>query len=93
MLEKLEEKQQRYDELERLLASPEIISDQNKYQQLAKEYSEIAPVVKTLKDYQDSLKQSEELKNLLTEKHDEEFESLAQSELQDLEKKQKYSER
>ncbi len=36
--------EQRYEELERLLADPQIIANQAQYQKFAKEYSDITPV-------------------------------------------------
>jgi len=79
----------RYQEIEQLLADPQIISDQSQYQKLAKEYSDITPIVTTLQAYQESVKQAQELQKLLKEKHDKEFEELAQTELGELTAKQK----
>lgn len=89
MLDKLESTEKRYAELEHLLADPKIISDQNQYQKLAKELSGIAPIISVFRAYKKSQQQTSELKKLLTEKHDRDFEDLAKSELRDLEKKQK----
>jgi len=86
-LEKYEKVKHRYAELEQLLADPQIISDQNQYQKLAKEYSDITPVVTTLRTYEETAEQVLETEALLKEKHDEEFEELAKSELEDLTKK------
>ena len=81
--------EQRYEELEQLLADPQIIADQTQYQKLAKEYSDITPVAKTLRNYNETLAQIEELEKLLADKHDDEFENLAKSELDELTQKQK----
>jgi len=87
-LEKLEKIQARYIDLESLLADPEIISDQSQYQKLAKEYSDITPIMTVFKEYNESVSQANDLKVLLIEKHDDDFEELAKSELEDLENKQ-----
>ena len=88
-LEKFEQVEVRFHELEGLLADPKIISNQSQYQKLAKEYSNITPIVTTLRKYKDSVKQAQELTKFLQEKHDKEFEHLAHMELQDLDKAQK----
>ena len=80
---------QRYQELETLLADPQIIVDQRQYQKLAKEYSILAPVVTAVNTYADSERQIIDLNALLQEKHDKDFEELAKSELNVLTKKQK----
>ncbi len=85
MLDKLEKQEKRYQELESQLADPAIIADQNQYQKLAKEYSGLTPAIETLRRYRDVDQQINDLKKLLKEKHDQEFEALAKSELKDLE--------
>ena len=87
-LTKFEKYFRRCDELEKLLADQETIADKNQYQKLAKEYSEITPLINSLKEYQKVLAQRDELKSLLSQKHDAEFEELAHAELKDLEDKQ-----
>jgi len=88
MIEKFRKVEERYKELEHLLADPEITADQNRCQKLAKELSDLTPIVSALNAYKKSLDQTDELKRLLEEKHDKEFEALAKSELVDLQKKQ-----
>lgn len=80
-LKKFEKNEERFKELESLLADQNIISDQNQYQKLAKEYSDLTEIVNVFKDYKNLENQIEELKKLLTEKHDHEFEALAKTEL------------
>ena len=80
--------EQRYEELEGLLADHEIIKDQSQYQKLAKEYSDITPIMTILRDCMETMGEIEGLQKLLQEKHDDEFEGLAKSELDELSKKQ-----
>lgn len=87
--EKYVKVEQRYEELEGLLADPEIIADQTQYQKIAKEYSDITPIVTTFRAYTATIGEIEGLQKLLEEKHDSEFEKLARSELGDLTEKQK----
>lgn len=87
--EKFAKTEQRFQELERLLADLQVLGDQAQYQKIAKEYSDITPVVAAFQAYRKNLAQIAELKSLLEEKHDREFEALAKSELEDLQKKEK----
>ncbi len=87
MLDKLEKFEKRYQEIEHLLADPEISADQNQCQKLGKELSDITPVVQSTRQYRETLKQIDDLKTLLTNKHDRDFEELAKAELKDLDQK------
>lgn len=86
-LQKLEQEELRFLDLEKQLADPIVISDKNNYQKLAKEYASIIPKINILREYRRYLKQEEELQHILQEKHDQEFEALAKAELKDLDKK------
>lgn len=87
-IEKFEKIEKRFQELEPLLGDPKILADTNQYQKLVKEFSEITSVVGVFREYKKVVVQIDELRKLLKEKHDKEFEDLAKSELRDLEKKQ-----
>ena len=87
-LEKFAKIEERYAELEKFLADAQIINDKSQYQKLAKEYADATPIINTLKQCKDCVRQLEELKKLLQEKHDTEFESMAKAELQELEQRQ-----
>ncbi len=75
---------ERYREIERLLADPQIIADQGQYQKLAKEYADTTPLLNALTEYRKCGLQIEELNKLLSEKHDADLESLASAELAEL---------
>ncbi|MCB9771217.1 MAG: peptide chain release factor 1 [Candidatus Omnitrophica bacterium] len=83
--EKLKKTRDRYRELEGLLGDPKVIEDQPQYQKFAKEFSGISPLVDALKEYDAAVAQAEELKKLLEEKQDKEFEALIRSEITQLE--------
>ncbi len=82
--EKLRKKEERYGELENLLGDTAVTGDQKQYQKLAKEFSDITPVVETLRDHRETIRQITELEYLLKERHDKDFEDLARSELEEL---------
>ena len=50
---KLENLKDRFDELEALLSDSDVISDQNQFRELSKEYSEQEEVVKTFNRFQE----------------------------------------
>ncbi|GLS25494.1 peptide chain release factor 1 [Marinibactrum halimedae] len=52
ILEKLQNLQDRYEEVSGLLSEAEVIADQNKFRDLSKEYAELEPVVKAYSQYQ-----------------------------------------
>src|SRR3989338_9039981 len=58
-----------------------------KYQKLAKEYADLNSIVSILRDYHDAARQEKELRKLLEEKHDIEFEEMAKAELGHLKEK------
>ncbi len=89
MLDKLQAAEQRFNELEGLLSDPKIISDQSQYQKLAKELSGLSSLVSAFRQYKKIIGHIAELKELMKEKHDQEFEQLAKSELEDLAQKEK----
>ncbi len=88
MLEKFEKIEKRYHEIEELLADPRVNSDQTQCQKLGKELSDLSVVVQALYRYRATLKQIEELKKLLQQKHDKEFAEMAKTELKSLQKKE-----
>jgi len=89
MFDKLKNLEERYLELEGLLADANIISDQTQYQKLAKEYSDLINTVKLYRRHIEIKEQIDELKSLLKEKHEKEFEELAKTELKELKSEEK----
>jgi len=81
MFEKLEEVERRYETLSHLLSQPEVISNQEELQRVAKEYSELGKVVdlyRRLKKLEGEIKGSQ---HLLAHEEDEEMKRLAKEEL------------
>jgi len=81
---KLVKAQERFHELERLLADEKIASDPNQYGKLAKEFSELTDLIGLYHSYQKTSFQIEELKEILQGKLESDMKELAQSELVDL---------
>ncbi len=82
--EKLEALEERYKELELLLADPEVIAEQSRYQKLAKEYASIGDIVMTFREYKDADRQIQELEKMLQEEQESDFLALAKKEVKDL---------
>ena len=80
ILAKLENLQERYDEVGALLSDPEVIGDQSKFRDLSKEYAELEPVVKCFGRYRQLLDDTEEARQLLKD-GDADMRELAQEEL------------
>ncbi|MCM8795149.1 MAG: peptide chain release factor 1 [Candidatus Omnitrophica bacterium] len=87
MFEKLEKLEERYRELEHLLASPEIVSDKDKYAKFAKEMAGIKESVSLFRQYRRINKEIGDLEGVLKERHEKAFLELAQKELRELEDK------
>ena len=81
MLEKLREIETRYLEIEKNLADPEQIADQQNLQNLAKSHAELAPIVSKYTAYQKTAEEIEETSALLEQETDAEFIAFAKQEL------------
>ena len=82
ILAKLDNINDRYQEVGALLSDSEIITDQNKFRDLSKEYAELEPVVKAYLNYQEVVNNLQEAKLLLKDS-DPDMRAMAQEELAD----------
>ena len=87
MFERLEQIELKYEELNKALASPEIVSDSARYQKTAKAHSEVAPIVEKYREYKDLTRGIEESKSLVAGETDPEMLAYAHEELAHLEKR------
>ncbi len=82
MLEKLEGLADRYDELESLLASPELYEDPSRAAALAKEQSNLEPIITAYRRYRSACQEEADARELLEEAGgDPELRALAQETL------------
>ena len=84
MINKLEQIINRYDELGKMLTDPEVISNQNRLREAAREHNHLEPVVKKASEYISISEQIADDKEILIGS-DEELKSIAQDELRELE--------
>ena len=80
ILAKLDNLDERYQEVAALLSDSETIADQNRFRELSKEYAELEPVVKAYIDYRDVINNLQEAKLLLKDS-DPDMRAMAQDEL------------
>jgi peptide chain release factor 1 len=87
MFERLDQIENKYDELTHALATPEVISDSARYQKTAKAHSELAPVVEKYREYKDLTRGIAESKAVIAEESDPDMRAYAQEELAKLEER------
>ncbi len=85
LLDKLAGIAARYDEIERLMADPEIAADYQKVAEFAQERSNLEAVVKAYHTYKSVLEQIDEARMMIDSEEDSEMRKLAQEELSELE--------
>jgi len=77
---KLEKLIQRDEQLSALLANPEVISDQDRFRGLSREYAEINPVVQHYQDYRQTCEELKEARSMLKDS-DDSIREMAQEEV------------
>jgi peptide chain release factor 1 len=85
MFERLDQIEKKYEELNHLLSSPEVMNDSARYQKTAKAHAEIAGIVEKYREFKDLRKGIAESKQMLADESDAEMRALAQEELAQLE--------
>jgi len=84
--ERLTQVSERYEEIGFLLSDPSVFSDQNRFRDLSKEYSQLEPVVQAWSQWQGTRESIEEAQQMLQES-DPELREMATEELEAGEKK------
>jgi len=85
MLDRLDKVEERYEELTRLLADPDVAQDYERVAEYAKERSDLEDIVNAYRAYKDAAQELEETKTLLADDVDPELQELAQAEIERLE--------
>ncbi len=85
MLDRLEVVEKRYEELNQLMAQPEVAADHERLQPLAKEQAGISDLVAMYREYKDTTRTLEETRAMLHDGLDDEMAALAKEELESLE--------
>ncbi|MBR6918470.1 MAG: peptide chain release factor 1 [Clostridia bacterium] len=80
MINRLKEAELRYTSLEEAIASPETLSDMDKYTKLMKEYKSMTPLIEKYREYVRVSSDAEDAKELMDSERDPEMRSLAEEE-------------
>ena len=86
VFEKLKEVEEKFQQLEKDMSSPEIIANREKFLSLSKAYNEMKEVVDVYREYKENITNLEENKELLKEEQDLEIKELIREENRELEK-------
>jgi len=93
MIDKLEELNKRYLEVELELSKPETVSDMTLFKKLNKEYKSLGKIVELFSLYKLTLNGIKEAKEILETEKDEEFREIAKKELETLAEKKEREEK
>ncbi len=88
LLEKLQAINDRYEEVEKLIAEPDIMSDMKRYIQLNKEYKDLQPIITAYKEYKNVRDNIDSTREILAMEKDTEFREMAKAELDALTERQ-----
>lgn len=83
MFDRLEDLLLRYEEVMNQLSEPDVANDTNRFRNLMKEQSNLAPIVETYEAYKKAKQSIEDSLLMLEEESDEELRELAKEELND----------
>jgi peptide chain release factor 1 len=87
MIDKLNELEKKYDDLNRQLADPAVFANPASYQKYAKAHRELSEIVESFRQYKELLHSIEETKSLVQTETDAEMRKLADDELLALEER------
>ena len=84
LLDKLQAIKERWEEVERELSSPDVMSDMKRFAQLNREYKELQVIVDKYAIYKNVQSNLDHARKLVANEKDEEFRELAKAELDEL---------
>lgn len=84
MLEKLQDLEEKYEELNREMSDPAVLSDQDVYRKLAMAHAELEGIVQKYREYRQILEQLDEAEKMLEEPQDDDFTEMLEEEVVNL---------
>ena len=81
MFQQIEELVKKYDEMSQQISDPEIIADQELWQKLMKEHSDLRPIVEKYQEYKKTVEAVDEALLMLEDNLDDDFKELVKEEL------------
>jgi peptide chain release factor 1 len=88
MLEKLQQLEERYEELTRLISDPEVISNQEEWRKHTKAHAALEDVVTVFREYKRVLQNIKDNEELLEEGQDPELNELIEADMEELKTKE-----
>jgi peptide chain release factor 1 len=88
MVEKLLDVEKRYEELERSLSSPDVVSDMDQFRKLSKAHSSLTPIVENFRELRTVEEQLAGANEMLWHEDDPELKQMASEEVSSLQKRQ-----
>ncbi len=85
MLDKLQALEQKYEDLNRDMSDPDVLSDPSAYKKLAKAHSDLSEVVMKYREYSQTLADLKDAETMLEEPQDADFASMLEEEVSTLE--------
>ena len=83
MIDKLEEVEKRYDEVNSLVCQSDVVADMNRYTALMKELKHLTPIVEKFREYKKAKANFEESKDMLGDSSlDEDFAQMVKDEFE-----------
>ena len=92
MLERMKSVEERFEELNRLMADPEVAADYARIQEFAKEQAQLREVVGLSRELREIDSESADLQEMLREEADQELAEMAREELAELESRRESAE-
>ena len=83
MFDRLDDLVKRYEELMKLISSPDAAMDPQRFQKLMKDQADLAPIVDTYREYRQACEDEAASLQILEEEKDEEMREMAKEELSD----------
>ena len=83
MVDKLQEIEKHFEEIEQKLFDPNIVSDQQKFTELMKEQKTLTPIVEKFRVYKEAVRNADDAKSIISDSgSDKELKEMAQEELE-----------
>lgn len=87
MFDQLEDLVQKFEDIGEMISDPMVIADQERWQKLMKEHSDLRPIVEKFKEYKETLEAIDEALMMLDDKLDDDFRDLVKEELNENKKR------
>lgn len=84
MLDKLEAIKLKFDEIQKEMSDPDVVSDMKRFIKLNKDFKELTPIMDAYERYKSIIANLEHAKEILYKEKDEEFRAMAKEELETL---------